>query len=56
MLELLAGAEPRLRYIATGNAAANDHMIAVNEQLGYEVVEPGWQWYESSVADILGRA
>jgi RimJ/RimL family protein N-acetyltransferase len=56
MLELLAGAEPGLRYIATGNAAANEHMIAVNQQLGYEVVEPGWQWYEQPVADILGQA
>jgi GNAT superfamily N-acetyltransferase len=56
MLELLAEAEPRLKYISTGNAAANDHMIAVNDQLGYEVVEPGWQWYEMPVADILGQA
>ena len=55
MLELLAEAEPQLEYIATGNAAANEHMIAVNEQLGYEVVEPGWQWYEMPVADILGQ-
>jgi RimJ/RimL family protein N-acetyltransferase len=56
MLELLAEAEPQLTYIGTGNAAANEHMIAVNEQLGYEVVEPGWQWYEMPVADILGQA
>jgi RimJ/RimL family protein N-acetyltransferase len=56
MLELLAGAEPQLQYIETGNAAANEHMISVNEQLGYEVVEPGWQWYEMPVADILGQA
>jgi GNAT superfamily N-acetyltransferase len=55
MLELLAEAEPQLAYISTGNAAANEHMIAVNEQLGYEVVEPGWQWYEMPVADILGQ-
>ncbi|MGD0701150.1 MAG: GNAT family N-acetyltransferase [Trebonia sp.] len=54
MLELLAEAEPQLQYIETGNAAANQHMIAVNEQLGYEVVEPGWQWYEMPVADALG--
>ena len=55
MLELLAEAEPQLKYIATGNAAANEHMIAVNERLGYVVVEPGWQWYEMPVADILGK-
>ena len=56
MLELLASAEPQLKYVATGNAAANEHMIAVNERLGYEVVDPGWQWYEMPVADILGRS
>jgi RimJ/RimL family protein N-acetyltransferase len=55
MLELLAEAEPQLKYVATGNAAANEHMIAVNERLGYEVVEPGWQWYGMPVADILGQ-
>jgi GNAT superfamily N-acetyltransferase len=53
MLELLAETEPQLRYIETGNAAANQHMIAVNDQLGYEVVEPGWQWYEIPVDQIL---
>jgi GNAT superfamily N-acetyltransferase len=52
MLELLATAEPQLEWIATGNAAANEHMIAVNEQLGYKVVEPGWRFYEIPVADI----
>ena len=41
MLELLAEAEPQLEFIMTTNAAANDHMIAVNEQLGYEVAGPG---------------
>jgi GNAT superfamily N-acetyltransferase len=56
MLELLADAEPQLRYMQTGNAAANQHMIAVNEQLGYEAVEPGWQWYEMPVADILSQS
>jgi RimJ/RimL family protein N-acetyltransferase len=56
MLDLLAAAEPQLQYIGTGNAAANEHMIAVNDQLGYEVVEPGWQWYAMPMADILGRS
>ena len=31
----LAEAEPQLRTIDTWNAESNDHMIAVNEQLGY---------------------
>jgi len=52
MLELLAAAEPRLEWIVTGNAAENAHMIAVNEQLGYEVVPPGWSCYEIPVADV----
>jgi len=42
--------------IMTSNAAANDHMIAVNEQLGYEVAGPGWQFYAAPVADLLGRS
>ncbi|HVT68478.1 MAG TPA: GNAT family N-acetyltransferase [Trebonia sp.] len=52
MLELLASAEPRLEVIQTGNAAVNQYMIAVNEQLGYRVVEPGWRHYEMPVADM----
>jgi GNAT superfamily N-acetyltransferase len=35
MLELLAEREPGLRHIFTGNAGANEHMIAINVQLGY---------------------
>ncbi len=50
MLSLLASAEPQLERIATGNAASNQHMIAVNEQLGYRVVGPGWRFYEMPVA------
>jgi GNAT superfamily N-acetyltransferase len=52
MLELLASAEPQLEYIETGNAASNEHMIAINEQLAYRVVEPGWRSYEMAVADM----
>jgi GNAT superfamily N-acetyltransferase len=52
MLELLASAEPKLDKIETGNAAANEHMIAVNEQLGYQVVEPGWRFWEIPVASV----
>jgi hypothetical protein len=52
MLELLASEEPQIEQIATGNAAANEHMIAVNEQLAYRVVEPGWRFYEMPVADM----
>jgi RimJ/RimL family protein N-acetyltransferase len=55
MLELLAAREPQVERIATGNAATNQHMIAVNEQLGYRVVEPGWRAYEMNVADMRCR-
>jgi GNAT superfamily N-acetyltransferase len=54
MLEWLAEAEPKVERIETGNDATNQHMIAVNETLGYEVFEPLWQWYEIKVADLLG--
>jgi RimJ/RimL family protein N-acetyltransferase len=52
MLEWLAQAEPKLERIATGNAAANEHMIAVNETLGYEVVRPGYRFYEIPVSAV----
>jgi RimJ/RimL family protein N-acetyltransferase len=52
MLELLAQVEPQIERLMTGNAAANKQMIAVNEQLGYEVVEPGWLFYEIPVAKL----
>ena len=40
----------------TGNAASNQHMIAVNEQLGYEVSGPGWRYYDAPVAGLLGQS
>ena len=52
MLEWLAVAEPKLERIATGNAAANEHMIAVNDTLGYEVTEPGYHFYEIPVSEV----
>jgi len=51
MLDWLADAEPRLERIVTGNAAVNQHMIAINEQLGYELLEPPTQSYELPVAN-----
>jgi hypothetical protein len=56
MLELLAAAEPQLDRVATGNADANAHMIAVNEQLGYEVVRPGWRFYEIPVTAVRDQS
>jgi len=52
MLEWLASAEPRVERVATGNAASNEHMIAINEALGYEVVEPGYRHCELAVAGV----
>jgi GNAT superfamily N-acetyltransferase len=52
MLEWLATAEPQLERIVTGNAAVNQHMIAINEQLGYELMEPSAQSWEIAVADL----
>ncbi|MBA2952613.1 GNAT family N-acetyltransferase [Nocardioides sp. MAH-18] len=38
VLRWLAAAEPQVREIDTWNAETNDHMIAVNELLGYRVL------------------
>jgi len=46
MLQWLAEAEPALNRIETGNADSNEHMIAVNETLGFQPLEPFWQWFE----------
>ncbi len=45
MLELLAQAEPGLAQVITGNADVNKHMIAINEALGFRVLDrwPHWQ-------------
>jgi RimJ/RimL family protein N-acetyltransferase len=55
MIEWLAEAEPRLDRIITGNAAVNQWMIAINQQLGYELLEPLARSYEISVADALAE-
>jgi GNAT superfamily N-acetyltransferase len=54
MLDWLAVAEPALERIVTGNAAVNRYMIAINEELGYELLSPLAQSYELPVADALG--
>jgi GNAT superfamily N-acetyltransferase/RimJ/RimL family protein N-acetyltransferase len=55
MLDWLATAEPQLERIVTGNAAVNQHMIAINDQLGYELLDPPTQSYEIAVADLHDR-
>ena len=49
MMEWLTTAEPQVDRVVTGNAASNQHMIAVNETLGYELYPPGWQFCEIPV-------
>ena len=49
MLDLLAAAEPGLRHLLTGNADGNKHMISINEELGYRVLDE-WQSWQLDVA------
>jgi GNAT superfamily N-acetyltransferase len=45
MLEWLATAEPQMTHVLTGNADGNDHMIAINTELGYQILDRwlGWE-------------
>ena len=52
MLELLAEREPQLTRIVTGNADGNAHMIAINDELGYTVLDR-WPSWEMEVARAL---
>jgi GNAT superfamily N-acetyltransferase len=51
MLAWLGRAEPQLHTILTGNADANEHMIAINEALGYEVLDR-WRSWQLGVARL----
>jgi GNAT superfamily N-acetyltransferase len=44
MLRWLHTEQPQLRTVDTWNAASNQHMIAVNEQLGFFVVGQAMDW------------
>ena len=52
MLDWLAVTEPALERIVTGNAAVNRYMIAINEELGYELLSPSVQGYELPVTAL----
>jgi GNAT superfamily N-acetyltransferase len=55
MMELLAEVEPQVRQLFTSNAETNEHMIAVNERLGYRVLgKPARSW-ELPAAEAIGR-
>jgi RimJ/RimL family protein N-acetyltransferase len=44
MLDLLAEREPDLRHVLTENAGPNEHMIAINERLGYRIAAVLRSW------------
>jgi len=44
MLQRLSELEPRITAVETGNAASNQYMIAVNEQLGFRVTDTFQNW------------
>jgi GNAT superfamily N-acetyltransferase/RimJ/RimL family protein N-acetyltransferase len=44
MMELLARQAPQVRRVFTGNAGQNEHMIAINEQLGYQISSVTRMW------------
>jgi hypothetical protein len=51
MLDLLAAREPQVTRIVTMNADGNQHMIAINEQLGFRVLSR-WPSWELDAADV----
>jgi RimJ/RimL family protein N-acetyltransferase len=53
MLDWLAETEPQLEHIETWNAGSNEHMIAINESLGY-TVRGRYRSAELRAATILG--
>jgi GNAT superfamily N-acetyltransferase len=55
MLQWLADAEPQVEQVETGNADANEHMIAVNETLGFKILQPSWSFLELPVAAVLAN-
>jgi GNAT superfamily N-acetyltransferase len=52
MLELLSSVTPAITHIVTDNAGANDYMININAQLGFEVSGVTRRWY----LDLAGFA
>jgi GNAT superfamily N-acetyltransferase len=51
MLELLAEREPQLTRIITGNTDTNEHMIAINNDLGFGVLDE-WPYFEIGIAQV----
>jgi len=44
MIDVLARQAPQVRHVITGNAGQNEHMIAINEQLGYKISSISRTW------------
>jgi hypothetical protein len=55
MLDLLAEAEPGVNRITTGNADGNDHMAAINVELGFRVLSY-WSTWDVDVARVLDHS
>lgn len=53
MLDRLAEAEPQVRQVFTENSETNEHMIAINEALGYRVVGGPLRSWELKAADVV---
>jgi RimJ/RimL family protein N-acetyltransferase len=53
MMEWLMAAEPGLERILTENASSNRHMIAINEELGYQVWGRPFRTVEIPVASVV---
>jgi len=54
MMEQLATTEPQLERIMTWNGQSNEHMIAVNEAMGYTVSGPPATGFRLDVAAVPG--
>ena len=54
MMELLATTEPQLERIVTWNGQSNEHMIAVNEAMGYAVFGAPNTAYQLDAAAVPG--
>lgn len=52
MMELLPTTEPQLERIVTWNDQGNEHMISVNEAMGYTVFGPPNTWFRLDVAAV----
>ena len=55
MVEWLRAAEPAVERIHTWNAESNQHMIAVNEALGYTILGELADWWRLDVSAVLGE-